>query len=107
MTTAYVRSELHKGIRIIEFFHPQSNSLPGKILEELAQAIHAAGNEEETKLIILRSAGEKAFCAGASFDELSAIIHTIIRNIIRVKRRNLKNTDPHLGNISELKLTLL
>jgi len=73
MTTAYVRSELHKGIRIIEFFHPQSNSLPGKILEELAQAIHAAGNEEETKLIILRSAGEKAFCAGASFDELSAI----------------------------------
>jgi len=73
MATAYVRSELHKGIRIIEFFHPQSNSLPGKILEELAQAIHAAGNEDETKLIILRSAGEKAFCAGASFDELSAI----------------------------------
>ena len=73
MATAYVRSELHKGIRIIEFFHPQSNSLPGKILEELAQLIHGAGNDIETKVIVLRSAGERAFCAGASFDELVAI----------------------------------
>ena len=73
MTTAYVRSELHKGITTIEFFHPQSNSLPGKMLDELAKAVHAAGNDEETRLILLRSFGEKAFCAGASFDELSAI----------------------------------
>lgn len=73
MTTAYVKSEFHKGITIIEFFHPQSNSLPGKILEELAQSVHAAGNDTDTKLIIIRSAGEKAFCAGASFDELAAI----------------------------------
>lgn len=73
MTTAYVKSEFHKGIKIIEFFHPQSNSLPGKILEELAQSVHAAGNDIETKLIIIRSAGEKIFCAGASFDELVAI----------------------------------
>jgi methylglutaconyl-CoA hydratase len=69
----YVQSELHKGICSIEFFHPQSNSLPGKILEQLAQTIHGAGNDEEVKVIILRSAGEKAFCAGASFDELTAI----------------------------------
>jgi methylglutaconyl-CoA hydratase len=69
----YVKTEFHNGVTAIEFFHPQSNSLPGKILNELAQAIHAAGNDEETKLIILRSAGEKTFCAGASFDELVAI----------------------------------
>jgi methylglutaconyl-CoA hydratase len=69
----YVQSELHKGICSIEFFHPQSNSLPGKILEQLAQAIHGAGNDDETKVIILRSGGDKAFCAGASFDELMAI----------------------------------
>lgn len=73
MTDAYVRSSYHHGITTIEFFHPQSNSLPGKILDELAQAIHGAGNDMETKLVILRSAGEKAFCAGASFDELAAI----------------------------------
>jgi methylglutaconyl-CoA hydratase len=70
---AYVRSELHKGIKTIEFFHPQSNSLPGKILEQLSQAIHGAGNDEDAKVIILKSAGEKSFCAGASFDELIAI----------------------------------
>lgn len=73
MADAYVKKELHKGIATIEFFHPQSNSLPGKILEELAAAIRAAGNDSETKLIILCSAGDKVFCAGASFDELAAI----------------------------------
>ncbi len=60
-------------INTIEFFHPQSNSLPGLLLEELAQTIHGAGNDDDTKVIVLRSAGEKAFCAGASFDELAAI----------------------------------
>ncbi len=69
----YVKSETHNGITSIEFFHPQSNSLPGKILEELAQQIHFAGTHEESKVIILKSAGEKAFCAGASFDELLQI----------------------------------
>ena len=69
----YVKNELHNGIRTIEFFHPQSNSLPGKILEELAKEIHGAGNDDESKVIVLRSTGEKAFCAGASFEELTAI----------------------------------
>ncbi len=73
MLEAYVRSELHKGITTIEFFHPQSNSLPGKILHDLAIAITHAGEDPGTQVIILRSAGEKAFCAGASFDELVAI----------------------------------
>lgn len=69
----YVRSETHNGITTIEFYHPQSNSLPGKILEKLAHEIHFAGTHSETKVIILKSAGEKAFCAGASFDELVQI----------------------------------
>jgi methylglutaconyl-CoA hydratase len=68
-----VTFELHNHIGTIEFFHPQSNSLPGKLLGELAQAIHGAGNDERVKVIVLRSGGEKAFCAGASFDELVAI----------------------------------
>jgi methylglutaconyl-CoA hydratase len=73
MNGAYVKQEHHKGITTIEFYHPQSNSLPGKVLEQLAQAIHGAGNDDITKVIVLRSAGEKSFCAGASFDELAAI----------------------------------
>lgn len=69
----FVKSETHQGVTTIEFFHPQSNSLPGKILDELRQEIHFAGTHAETKVIILKSAGEKAFCAGASFDELLQI----------------------------------
>ena len=69
----YVKSEVQNGISTIEFFHPQSNSLPGKILNELANAITDAGNHTKTKVIVLKSAGEKAFCAGASFDELTQI----------------------------------
>ena len=69
----YVTSETHKGITTIEFFHPQSNSLPHRLLEELANEIHAMGTDHDTKVIVLRSGGEKAFCAGASFNELSQI----------------------------------
>jgi methylglutaconyl-CoA hydratase len=73
MSTGYVKSHIEHGINTIEFFHPQSNSLPAKLLEELAREIHFAGTHDETKVIILKSAGEKSFCAGASFDELAAI----------------------------------
>lgn len=73
MDQAYVKSETHQGITTIEFFHPQSNSLPGKILEELAKEVHIAGTHNETNVIILKSAGDKTFCSGASFDELMAI----------------------------------
>ena len=68
----YVSSHTEHGITTIEFFHPKSNSLPLKILDELTQEIHYAGNHD-TRVVILKSAGENAFCAGASFDELSAI----------------------------------
>ena len=70
---AYVNKVVNQGIATIEFFHPQSNSLPEKILHDLAAAITHAGEDPNTMVIILRSAGEKIFCAGASFDELVAI----------------------------------
>ncbi len=62
-----------KGIATIEFGHPMSNSLPGKVLGKLAQTIADLGKDDVVKVIILRSSGEKAFCAGASFDELISI----------------------------------
>src|SRR3954464_2348490 len=68
-----VTSETYQGITTLEFSHPQSNSLPGKILTKLAHEIHFAGTHDETKVIILKSSGEKSFCAGASFDELLTI----------------------------------
>jgi len=72
-TAGYVRTDVHDGIATVEFFHPQSNSLPGAVLQDLALAISEAGNNADARVIILRSAGEKSFCAGASFDELTAI----------------------------------
>jgi methylglutaconyl-CoA hydratase len=69
----YVRTETHEGVTTIEFHHPQSNSLPGQLLTALTHEIHSAGNERSTTVIVLRSGGTKAFCAGASFDELMAI----------------------------------
>ena len=71
--TEYVKINTENGIGTIEFFHPQSNSLPGHILAELASTITKAGKDDNIKVIILKSAGERAFCAGASFDELVAI----------------------------------
>lgn len=69
----FVKVEREHGIATIEFFHPQSNSLPLKLLETLALDIHSEGLNTTTKVIILRSGGDKTFCAGASFDELVAI----------------------------------
>lgn len=68
-----VTTETHAGITTIEFSHPQSNSMPGKQLEKLAQEIHFAGTHAETKVIVLKSSGDRAFCSGASFDELQQI----------------------------------
>ncbi len=69
----YVKSSTVNSITTVEFFHPQSNSLPGKILNSLAEAIRVAGENTESTVIILKSGGNKTFCAGASFDELIQI----------------------------------
>ena len=70
---AFVKSEHSGGICTIEFFHPASNSLPGEILASIANSITEAGSNYEVRVIILKSSGDRAFCAGASFDELAAI----------------------------------
>lgn len=60
-------------IGTIEFHHPKGNSLPGELLRELADTIREAGEDSDNRVIVLRSKGEGAFCAGASFDELLSI----------------------------------
>jgi methylglutaconyl-CoA hydratase len=73
MSTGNINSVTQAGICTITFSHPQSNSLPGTLLRELASAIESAGKDDSAKVIVLKSEGEKAFCAGASFDELISI----------------------------------
>jgi methylglutaconyl-CoA hydratase len=70
---AFVKSEIKNGIATITFFHPQSNSMPGSQLRNLAAEIEKIGKDDSAKVIVLKSEGDKAFCAGASFDELIAI----------------------------------
>lgn len=69
----YVKSYRSEGISTIEFFHPAHNSLPSNLLSQLATTISSEGASDEVILIVLRSAGDRTFCAGASFDELVAI----------------------------------
>src|SRR5450755_2547700 len=68
-----VTTQIENGIGTVTFFHPQSNSLPGEILNKLTEEITSLGNNPNVKVIVLKSEGEKAFCAGASFDELISI----------------------------------
>ncbi|MDX2172112.1 MAG: enoyl-CoA hydratase/isomerase family protein [Bacteroidota bacterium] len=73
MQNAFVKSDIKNGIGTITFFHPQSNSMPGSQLSNLAAEIEMLGKDNAVKVIVLKSEGDKAFCAGASFDELIAI----------------------------------
>ena len=61
------------GIATVEFGHPASNSFPGVLLERLQKEFHTLSENDEVQVIVLKSEGEKAFCAGASFDELLAV----------------------------------
>jgi len=73
MTAPYVKHDIQDGISTIEFFHPAHNSLPGVLLAKLADAITQAGENDAVKVIILKSGGDRTFCAGASFKELVSI----------------------------------
>lgn len=70
----YIQSETNSnGICTITFFHEAHNSLPGDLLNNLAQTILDEGANPANRVLILRSGGDKTFCAGASFNELITI----------------------------------
>ena len=66
----YVKLNIKNEVGYIEFFHPSHNSLPSKLLSELARTISNAGEDVNIKVIVLKSGGDRTFCAGASFEEL-------------------------------------
>ncbi|TXD85381.1 enoyl-CoA hydratase/isomerase family protein [Subsaximicrobium wynnwilliamsii] len=70
MTKPYVKQNIESEVAYIEFFHPAHNSLPGDILAKLAKTITEAGENDDIKVIVLKSGGDRTFCAGASFKEL-------------------------------------
>lgn len=70
---AFVKKRIKNGVGTVTFYHPQSNAMPGKLLVQLATAIEDLGKDGEARVILIQSEGERAFCAGASFDELISI----------------------------------
>lgn len=70
MTDPYVQEHIENGVSVIEFYHPAHNSLPGNLLTRLTELITKAGADATVKVIILKSGGDRTFCAGASFKEL-------------------------------------
>lgn len=68
-----VSSFVVNGVADVCFGHPKSNSLPASVLRALADEITTTGARDDVRVILLRSYGTGAFCAGASFDELAAI----------------------------------
>ena len=67
-------SKSNKGeIGYIEFYHPAHNSLPGNLLADLVTAIEDQSNDDKINLTVINSRGDRTFCAGASFTELSSI----------------------------------
>ncbi len=76
MLEPYVTLEIDNQVGYIEFFHPEHNAMPSDNLEKLVNTIIEARDNEGIKVIVLKSGGERTFCAGASFKELIAINDT-------------------------------
>jgi methylglutaconyl-CoA hydratase len=68
-----VTTHIQDGIAEVRFMHPRGNSLPGKLLMGIAEAITAAGKDSLARVVVIRSEGDKVFCGGASFDELASV----------------------------------
>jgi methylglutaconyl-CoA hydratase len=73
MEEVYVKLSISNSIGTITFSNPKHNALPSHLLKELTHKILEAGEDETVKVIILKSAGDRTFCAGASFNELITI----------------------------------
>ena len=62
-----------KGVAKVIFSNPPTNSMPIKLLKEVASTIETLGERSDVQIIILQSGGERTFCSGANFDQLLQI----------------------------------
>ena len=75
--SGYVKTEIKDRYAIVEFFHPSHNSLDSGLLDKLRKEIAILDNNKDVTCILLRSGGNRTFCAGANFDEMKAITNEI------------------------------
>tara|TARA_B110000091_G_scaffold149570_1_gene159240 strand:+ start:1759 stop:2526 length:768 start_codon:yes stop_codon:yes gene_type:complete len=66
-------TKIAQKVATVEFGHPASNSFPSELLERLTNELHSLSKNQAVAVIVLKSEGDGAFCAGASFDELVAV----------------------------------
>lgn len=66
-------TKIERGIATVEFGHPAGNSFVSELLRRLFNELRKLSNDPNVQIIILKSEGERAFCGGASFDELISI----------------------------------
>lgn len=66
-------STISNHIATVEFGHPASNSFPSELLKTLTEELNEISKNDDVHIIVLKSEGERTFCAGASFDELLAV----------------------------------
>ena len=98
MESPYVTLKIENKVGYIEFFHPNRNSMPSDVLDQLQQKIVEADKHNDVKVIVLKSGGNRTFCAGASFNELIAIEDEIagkaffsgFANVINAMRKSSK-----------------
>lgn len=76
MSQAYVTLKVKNKVGYIEFYHPQHNAMPSDLLSQLTQTIKMAGEDDAVAVLVLKSGGDRTFCAGASFNELVSIEDT-------------------------------
>lgn len=68
-----VRCFFEDKIAHISFSSSKANSLSASSINSILEAFEKCSRNPELKVIVLRSEGEKAFCAGASFDEFKSL----------------------------------
>lgn len=69
----FLLTTIENKIATLEFGHPASNSFPSDLLNRLTYELNDLSTKSEVSVIVIKSSGSGAFCAGASFDELLAV----------------------------------
>lgn len=65
--------DINAKVATLEFGHPAGNSFVIEMLNRFAEEIQKLSSNDAISVIVLKSEGDRAFCGGASFDELMAI----------------------------------
>ncbi len=73
MNQGTIFTNITNKVATITFSHPASNSFPSELLSRLVETFNRLSYNNEVNVIVLKSEGEKTFCAGASFDELLTV----------------------------------